>query len=66
MLIVVLFWDTYRITALCVMTLVYFLIGVVALWRLSQHKKADPPGVRGNARGARARSCVSGEPIHHS
>ena len=43
MLIVVLFWDTYRITALCVMTLVYFLIGVIALWRLSQHKKADLP-----------------------
>jgi len=47
MLIVVLFWDTYRITALCVMTLVYFLIGVVALWRLSQHKKSDPPAFAG-------------------
>ena len=43
MLVVVLFWDTHRITALCLMTLVYFLVGVVALWRLSEHKKADPP-----------------------
>jgi uncharacterized membrane protein YqjE len=25
------------------MTLVYLLIGVFALWRLSEHKKADPP-----------------------
>jgi uncharacterized membrane protein YqjE len=43
MLIVVLFWDTYRIPALIGMTLVYLLIGVFALWRLSEHKKADPP-----------------------
>lgn len=43
MLIVVLFWDTHRITVLCIMTFVYFLIGVIALWRLSGHKKADPP-----------------------
>lgn len=43
MLIVVLFWDTYRIAALVGMTLVYLLIGVFALWRLSEHKKADPP-----------------------
>ena len=47
MLVVVLFWDTYRITALCVMTLVYVLIGVIALWRLLQHKKADPPAFAG-------------------
>jgi len=47
MLIVVLFWDMYRITALCVMTLVYFLIGVIALWCLSRHKKADPPAFAG-------------------
>jgi uncharacterized membrane protein YqjE len=43
MLVVVLFWDTYRIAALVGMTLLYLLIGVVALWRLSEHKKADPP-----------------------
>ena len=43
MLVVVLFWDTHRIAALCVMTLVYLLIGTFALWRLSEQRKADPP-----------------------
>jgi uncharacterized membrane protein YqjE len=43
MLVVVLFWDSYRIAALAGMTLVYVLIGVFALWRVSEHKKADPP-----------------------
>ena len=43
MLIVVLFWDTHRIAALIGMTLVYLVIGVFALWRVSEHKKADPP-----------------------
>ena len=43
MLVVVLFWDTHRIAALVVMTLVYLLVGVFALWRLSEHKKSDPP-----------------------
>ena len=42
-LVVVLFWDTHRIAALVVMTLVYLLVGVFALWRLSEHKKSDPP-----------------------
>ena len=43
MLVVVLFWDTYRIAALCGMTIVYLLIGIFALWRLAAHKKSDPP-----------------------
>ena len=43
MLVVVLFWDTHRIAALVGMTLVYLVIGVIALWRLSEHKKTDPP-----------------------
>jgi uncharacterized membrane protein YqjE len=43
MLVVVLFWDTYRIAALVVMTLVYLAVGVVALWRVSERKKSDPP-----------------------
>ena len=43
MLIVVLFWDTHRIAALCVLTLFYLLTGAFALWRLSERKKADPP-----------------------
>ena len=43
MLVVVLFWDSYRIAALAGMTLLYLLIGAFALWRVSEHKKADPP-----------------------
>ena len=43
MLVVVLFWDSYRIAALCGVTLAYALIGVVALWRLSAHKKEERP-----------------------
>ena len=43
MLVVVLFWDSYRIAAICGVTLAYALIGVLALWRLSARKKADTP-----------------------
>jgi len=43
MLVVVLFWDTHRIAALCGVTIVYALLGLVALWRLSVRKKADTP-----------------------
>ena len=43
MLVVVLFWDSHRVAALIVMTLVYLVIGVFALWRVSEHKKSDPP-----------------------
>jgi uncharacterized membrane protein YqjE len=43
MLVVVLFWDSNRIAALVGMTLVYLLIGGFALWRVSEHKKAEPP-----------------------
>jgi uncharacterized membrane protein YqjE len=43
MLVVVLFWDSYRIAALAGMTLLYLLIGAFALRRVSAHKKADPP-----------------------
>jgi len=40
-LLVVLLWDTYRIAALCGVTIVYVLLGLVALWRLAAHRKAD-------------------------
>lgn len=43
MLLVVVFWDTYRIAALCGMTIVYGLLGLVALWRLAVHRKASAP-----------------------
>lgn len=43
MLVVVLFWDTYRIAALCAVTIVYALLGLVALWRLAVQKKSETP-----------------------
>ena len=43
MLVVVLFWDSYRIAVLAAMALVYLLIGAFALWRVSERKRADPP-----------------------
>jgi len=43
MLVVVLFWDTHRIAALCAVTIVYALLGFVALWRLALQKKSEAP-----------------------
>ena len=43
MLVVVLFWDTHRIAALCAVTIVYALLGLVALWRLAVQRKAETP-----------------------
>ena len=43
MLVVVLFWDTHRIAALCAVTIVYALLGLVALWRLAAQKKSETP-----------------------
>jgi uncharacterized membrane protein YqjE len=43
LLVVVLFWDTYRIAALCAVTIGYVLLGLAALWRLAVHKKNDTP-----------------------
>ena len=43
MLVVAMFWDTHRIAALCGLTTLYALGGLVALWRLSVRRKADPP-----------------------
>ncbi len=42
-LLVVIFWDTNRIAALCVVALVYLLIGFVTLWRSSARRQADSP-----------------------
>jgi len=43
MLVVVLFWDTHRIAALCAVTIVYALLGLGALWRLAVQKKSETP-----------------------
>ena len=39
-LVVVWFWDTHRIAALCGVVIAYLLVGLVALWRLSSDRKA--------------------------
>ncbi|MDH5247076.1 MAG: phage holin family protein, partial [Betaproteobacteria bacterium] len=41
MLVVVLFWDTHRIAALCGVTIVYALLGLAALWRLAAQKRSQ-------------------------
>jgi uncharacterized membrane protein YqjE len=40
--VVVLFLDTYRLTALAAVTLAYVLGGALALWRLNVRQKSDP------------------------
>ena len=62
-LVVVLLWDTHRIAALCGVTLVYALLGLVALLAPCGAEKDGCAGVRGDARRARARSRVAGEPF---
>ena len=42
-LVVVYFWESYRIAALVGVTLFYLLVGVIAIWRLSEHRRTDPP-----------------------
>ena len=42
-LVVVVFWDSHRIAALCSVTIAYLLIGLVALWRLSVRSRTDAP-----------------------
>ena len=42
-LVVVWFWDSYRIAVLCAMVIVYLAIGLVALWRFT---RPTPPGER--------------------
>ena len=40
-LIILWFWDSYRIAALCGMTIVYLAIGLGALWRLTRPRRPD-------------------------
>ena len=40
--VVVYFWDTYRLTALGVVTAAYLLGGAWALWRFSVRRRTDP------------------------
>ena len=43
LLVVAVFWDTHRIAALCGVTILYALLGLLALWRLSARRKTDAP-----------------------
>ena len=43
LLVVVLFWDTHRIAALCGVTVVYALVGLLAVWRLAERRKRPAP-----------------------
>ena len=42
-LVVVAFWDTNRIAALCIVILVYLAIGLFALWRLAARSGTERP-----------------------
>ena len=43
LLVVVLFWDTHRIAALCGVTIAYALLGLLAVWRLAVRRRTAPP-----------------------
>ena len=40
-LVVVVFWETYRVAALCGVALAYLVIGLIALWRLSVRQQTE-------------------------
>lgn len=40
--VVVLFWDTYRLTAIAAVTLAYAAGGLLALWRFDVRRRTDP------------------------
>ena len=62
-LVVVAFWETNRIAALCGVILVYLVIGSIALWRLSLlGKDATPPFAETIAQFERDRAWLSGKP----
>jgi uncharacterized membrane protein YqjE len=62
-LVVVAFWDTNRIAALCGVVLVYLALGFIALWRLSLlGKDAAPPFAETIAQFERDRAWLSGKP----
>ena len=42
-LVVVYFWDSYRIGRSSASTLFYLVVGVAAIWRFNVHQRTDPP-----------------------
>jgi uncharacterized membrane protein YqjE len=60
--VVVYFWDTYRLTALGVVTAAYLLGGALALWRFSVRRRTDPkPFAATVAELERDRAWLAGE-----
>jgi uncharacterized membrane protein YqjE len=62
-LVVIAFWETNRIAALCGVIVVYLLIGFLAMWRLSVRAKADGPAFAETiAQFERDRAWFAGKP----
>ena len=62
-LVVIAYWETNRIGALCGVILAYLLIGVVAMWRLSVRGKTDgQPFAETIAQFERDRAWLTGKP----
>ena len=61
-LVVVAFWDTNRIAALCIVILVYIAVGLFALWRLAARGRTDrPPFAETIAQFERDRAWLTGK-----
>ena len=62
-LVVIAFWETNRIAALCGVIVAYVLIGFVALWRLSvRARTGGPPFAETIAQFERDRAWLAGKP----
>ena len=62
-IVVVAFWETNRIAALCGVTLAYVVIGLVALWRHAVLGRTDgPPFAATIAQFERDRAWLAGKP----
>jgi len=61
-LVVLLFWDTHRVAAIAVVTLVHLAVGAGALWRLKTvQREATPPFGQTLAELDRDRRWIAGE-----
>jgi uncharacterized membrane protein YqjE len=60
-LVVVAFWETNRVAALCTVILVYVAVGLFALWRLAARKERPPPFAETIAQFDRDRVWLAGK-----
>ncbi|MEO8304817.1 MAG: phage holin family protein [Betaproteobacteria bacterium] len=64
-LVVIAYWETNRIAALCGLILAYLAIGFIAMWRLSARSRTDrPPFAETIAQFERDRAWFTGNPEH--